>query len=223
MQQIFEQISKTPIFKSLKITEIEELISSEKMIIKSYEKDEIIRFRGEKVNEVMILLSGQVKAEMSDTQGKIIEIEEIKAPNLLAVGATFSKNSIIPVDIIAIEKSTVAFINKDEVLNLCMHNKDFLQELIEYLGTKFVFISQRLWFITLNNIKDKILFHIKGKLKDSSDDYVILEYSVEQLSHLFGVTRPSLSRAFSKLEEEGIIKKEGNKIYILNKNIFKDF
>ncbi|WP_129408167.1 Crp/Fnr family transcriptional regulator [Marinitoga lauensis] len=218
MHPLVGQFSKLEIFRKLKLSEIEELVEKNFMIIKEFEKDTLIKSRGEKISEVMILLHGKVKAEMTELDGKVIQIEDMKAPSLLAVGATFSKDARIPVDIISEEKSTIAYIPKEKIFDLCIGNKDFLKELITYLGTKFNFISQKLWFITLNNLKDKILLYIKEKRSFQDDDVIVLDYSIEQLSHLFGVTRPALSRAFSKLEQEGIIKKEGNKIYILNKD-----
>ncbi|KLO21494.1 Crp/Fnr family transcription regulator [Marinitoga sp. 1197] len=218
MHPLIERFSKLIIFRKLKLSEIEELIENNILYIKEFEKNSIIKSRGEKIEEVMLLLYGRVKTEMMEIDGKIIQIEEMKAPTIMALGATFSKNSKIPVDIISEEKTLVAYITKNKIYDLCMKNKDFLIELIEYMGTKFNFISQKLWFITLNSLKDKILYYLKEKMEDKKTEVIDLEYSVEQLSHLFGVTRPALSRAFSRLEHEGIIKKEGNKIYILDKN-----
>lgn len=223
MHPLVNQFSKLDIFKKLKLSEIEELIEKNLMIIREFEKDVLIKSRGEKIDEVMILLHGRVRTEMTEIDGKIIRIEDMAAPSILALGATFSKDSKIPVDIITEKKSTIAYIQKEKIFDLCVENKDFLKELIIYLGTKFNFISQKLWFITLNNLKDKILFYLHEKIKNENENenVIILDYSIEQLSHLFGVTRPALSRAFSRLESEGIIKKEGNKVYILDKKYFQ--
>ncbi|WGS64567.1 Crp/Fnr family transcriptional regulator [Marinitoga aeolica] len=214
--------SKMIIFRKLKIGEIENLLDKNILIIKEYEKNEIIKTRGEEIKEVMLLLKGIIKTEMTEIDGKVIQIEEIEAPNILALGATFSKSPNLPVDIITEEKCLIGYIQKEKIYELAMENKEFLIELIEHLGTKFNFISQKLWFITLNNLKDKILFYLHEKIKKNDDENVIiLDHSIEQLSHLFGVTRPALSRAFSRLESEGIIKKEGNKVYILNTKYFQ--
>ncbi|SHF02384.1 cAMP-binding domain of CRP or a regulatory subunit of cAMP-dependent protein kinases [Marinitoga hydrogenitolerans DSM 16785] len=217
MHPIVQQFSKMDIFKKLKISEIEELIEKRDIVFKEYNKNVLVKARGEEIDEIMVLIHGKIRAEMTDYNGKNLVIEEINAPSLLAISSTLAKNSELPVDIITEEKSVIGYLPKEKVFDLCIQNKEFLKELIEFLGTKFNFISQKLWFITLNNLRDKILLYISSKLK-SEDDYIILENSIEQLSHLFGSTRPALSRAFSKLESEGVIKKEGNKVYILDKS-----
>lgn len=213
--------SKMIIFRKMKMGEIEELLDKNILILKEYGVNEIIKSRGEEIDEVMLLLKGIVKTEMTEIDGKVIQIEKMTSPDILALGATFSKSSVLPVDIITEEKSLIGYIPKEKIYELAMNNKEFLMELIEHLGTKFNFISQKLWFITLNNLKDKILFYLHEKIKDSGDNEIILESSIEELSHFFGVTRPALSRAFSRLEGEGIIRKEGNKVYILNKDLIK--
>lgn len=222
MHPLLDRFSKLEIFRKLKLSEIENLLERNLLIINEYEKNYLVKSRGELLNEVMILLHGEVKTEMMELDGKIIQIEDMKGPTILALGATFSKDSTLPVDIITTEKSLIAYIKKDIIFDLCMENKEFLKELIMHLGTKFNFISQKLWFITLNNLKSKILFYLNEKRK-SNERVINLEYSIEQLSHLFGVTRPALSRAFSKLEEEGIIRKEGNIIHIINEELFTNF
>ncbi|KAF2955409.1 Crp/Fnr family transcriptional regulator [Marinitoga sp. 38H-ov] len=222
MHPLVGQFSKLEIFRKLKLSEIEKLLEKNLLIIKKYEKDSLVKARGEILNEVMILIAGKVITEMTELDGKVIQIEDMKAPTILALGATFSKDSILPVDIITTEQSLIAYIQKEIVFDLCMENKEFLKELVMHLGTKFNFISQKLWFITLNNLKSKILFYL-NELRKNNEKSIVLDYSIEQLSHLFGVTRPALSRAFSKLEEEGIIKKDGNIIHIIDEDIFINF
>lgn len=48
------------------------------------------------------------------------------------------------------------------------------------------------------------------------DNNVILPYSQEKLSDLFGVTRPALARAFGELVNQDILEIKGKKISVLN-------
>ncbi|ANQ53733.1 Crp/Fnr family transcriptional regulator [Thermosipho sp. 1063] len=217
MHPLIETFSKIEVFKKLKISQIERLVKNREIIFRRYERGELIKGRGEKINEVMVLMSGKVRGEMNDFNGKNLVVEEIKAPNFLAVNISFSREAILPVDIISEERCEVAYLKKEKIFELASENIDFLKALVEFLGSKFYFISQKLWFITLNSLKEKILIYLASKY--SGGEIVVLDKSIEQLSQLFGSTRPALSRAFSSLESEGIIRKEGNKIYILDKDV----
>ncbi|ABR30619.1 Crp/Fnr family transcriptional regulator [Thermosipho melanesiensis] len=219
MHPIIDKFSKIEVFKKLKIVELEELFKNRDIIFEEYEEGVLIKSQGEVIDEIMILINGKVKAEMTDYNGKSLMVEEIDAPNFLAINITFSKEEKLPVDIITLKKSLVAYMKKDKVFDLAMKNREFLKALVEYLGSKFYFISQKLWFVTLNSLKDKILIYLSSKF--DGREVVILDKTIEQLSQLFGSTRPALSRAFSQLEKEGIIKKEGNKVYLLDKDFFE--
>jgi CRP-like cAMP-binding protein len=71
--------------------------------------------------------------------------------------------------------------------------------------------------LTFKTIKEKIANYLLTLPKDK-DQNVTLDSSIEELSNLFGVSRPSLSRAFSELEEKKIIQKNKKKIKILDGN-----
>ncbi|MBT1247737.1 MULTISPECIES: Crp/Fnr family transcriptional regulator [unclassified Thermosipho (in: thermotogales)] len=217
MHPLIETFSKIEVFKKLKISQIERLVKNREIIFRRYKRGELIKGRGEKIDEVMVLISGKVRGEMNDFNGKNLVVEEIKAPNFLAVNISFSKEAILPVDIISEDRCEVAYLKKAKIFELASENIDFLKALVEFLGSKFYFISQKLWFVTLNSLKEKILIYLASKY--SGGEVVVLDKSIEQLSQLFGSTRPALSRAFSALESEGIIRKDGNKIYILDKDV----
>jgi DNA-binding GntR family transcriptional regulator len=57
--------------------------------------------------------------------------------------------------------------------------------------------------------------------EQNNDKFIQMNITVEELSKLFGVARPSLSRAFSELENEGIICKNGNRVNIIDKKSMK--
>jgi CRP-like cAMP-binding protein len=203
----------------LSFNSIENIIKSGDNIIKNFEKKEPILFRTEPVDDLMVLIFGEVVTEMSDFNGKVMQVERIKSPSLLAPGFVFASKNISPVDIISDEKTTILYISKSQILKYCNENQDFLKSLLEVISKKVIFLSQKLYFNSMKSIKEKIIFYLMQLYNQQGKTYeIILPVSIEEMSHIFGVARPSLSREFLKLEECGIIKKEGNKILLLNKN-----
>jgi len=213
------QISKIPLFKDLTIEEIKSLTSNDSFKTLDYEKDNIIKSRGEKLEHLMVLLYGEVKTQMSDFNGRVIQIEKLKSPTMLAIGFVFQKNNILPVDIITTKKSSVLFIKKQTLIEFSCKKEDFLESLLDHIGSKMNFLSQKLWFTTLKTIKEKILFYLLQLYNQNNHKNEFeMPVRIEELSLLFGVTRPSLSRAFSELEKNGYFKRDGKNI---NLNINK--
>lgn len=72
--------------------------------------------------------------------------------------------------------------------------------------------------LSFQTIKGKIAHFILQMLVRSGKDEFVLEKSQNELAEMFGVTRPSLSRALRELHSESIIKVDGKNIKILDKN-----
>lgn len=216
MHPYLHQISKINLFKTLSLDTLEEHIFKNSTI-KSFEKGDIIKSRGDALNYMIVLLFGKIQTEIIDFNGKIFIIEQIKAPFVPAIGFIFSKVPL-PIDIVAVEKTTILFIKKEEIFSLLMKNKEFLEIFLGNIGNKVNFLSNKLQINTLKTIREKIFYYLIHLYNQQMSDKIHLPNSLEELSQLFGIARPSLSRVFSELEREGIILKNKNEIKIINKD-----
>jgi len=216
------QVSKIPLFKNLTVEEIKSLTLENSFKSVDFEKNSVIKNRGEKLDHLMVLLFGEVKTEMSDFNGKVIQIEKMSSPTMLAIGFVFQKNNVLPVDIITTKKSSVLFIKKDSLIEFSCKKKDFLENLLNHIGGKMNFLSQKLWITSLKTIREKILFYLLQLYNQNNHkERFEMPVKIEELSLLFGVTRPSLSRALSELEKEDFFRRNG-KIIVLNINKLKE-
>jgi CRP-like cAMP-binding protein len=207
------QVSKIPLFKNLTVEEIKSLTLENSFKSVDFEKNSVIKNRGEKLDHLMVLLFGEVKTQMSDFNGKVIQIEKLKSPTMLAIGFVFQKNNILPVDIITTKKSSVLFIKKDTLLEFSFKKKQFLENLLNHIGGKMNFLSQKLWITSLKTIREKILFYLLQLYNQNNHkEQFEMPVKIEELSLLFGVTRPSLSRTLSELEKEDYFQREGKTI-----------
>jgi len=212
---VLAQISKIPLFKELTIEEIKSLTVDNSFKTADFDSDALIKSRGEKLDYLMILLYGEVKTQMSDFNGRVIQIEKLKSPTMLAIGFVFQKNNILPVDIITTKKSSVLFIKKQTLLEFSCKKKIFLENLLNHIGNKMNFLSQKLWMTSLKTIKEKILFYLLQLYNQNNHSSEFdMPIRIEELSMLFGVTRPSLSRTLSNLEKDGYFERKGKKIFL---------
>jgi len=212
---VLAQISKIPLFKDLTIEEIKSLTVDNSFKTADFDSDALIKSRGEKLDYLMILLYGEVKTQMSDFNGRVIQIEKLNSPTMLAIGFVFQKNNILPVDIITTKKSSVLFIKKQTLLKFSCKKKTFLENLLNHIGNKMNFLSQKLWMTSLKTIKEKILFYLLQLYNQNNHSSEFdMPIRIEELSMLFGVTRPSLSRTLSNLEKDGYFERKGKKIFL---------
>ncbi|MBN1119047.1 MAG: cyclic nucleotide-binding domain-containing protein [Bacteroidales bacterium] len=107
------------LFKGLTSQQIIELLNQVNYKNYYYDKNETLVCSDDEVRNLFIILEGSVRGEMTDFSGKIIKIEDIESPRMLAPAFLFGMNNRYPVDIVTNSKVTVLGIPRDSFLELC--------------------------------------------------------------------------------------------------------
>ena len=214
-KKMFNRLLFCPLFKGISPEQIELLLMSNEHQIIRFSDREIIEFRGNKTNNLWIILEGKVKGEMIDESGKLVKIEDISSPMPLAIAFIFSEKGIFPVNICANEEVKMLRIPKASVINMMQKNQQFLQNFLTMISNKANFLSDRIYFMSFKTIRQKIDHYIIDE--SGSKDSFIMRSTQQELSDFFGIARPSLARIFSELEKENIIRVEKKKIEIVNR------
>jgi len=213
---MFHQLSKTPLFRGIPTDEIPLMLGQENYSLKRYFKDDMIASSGDECNHLMILIMGSVRGEMLGNSGQILKVEDVEAPRAIASGFIFGSNNTFPVSIFANEASQILFIPKFSVLGHLRTNKVFLNNFLNSISDFIYFLSQRIYFLSFKTIREKLAQYLLN-ISSPDRDHFKMPKSHTTLSEYFGVTRPSLSRVFSNLEKEGIIRTEFKEIWILDR------
>lgn len=205
-------LTKLPLFSGFSDNDINDFLKKVNYQIKTFNKNETIFFRGDTLENVIILMNGSAKAEMQKFDGHTIIIEHFTKPQIIASAFIFGSSSILPVDLIATEKSNFLFLNKKSfIFFLENNNNKFLLNFLNDISNKTQLLSKRTWFnFTNKTISEKILTYIK---ENEKNNIIIFKPNLSELSKKFEVTRPSLSREVSSLCDKGLLTKIKNNTY----------
>ncbi len=220
MGNIFDILSGSPLFKGMDTSRLKELFENKTYHIKKFLKNEYVAFSNDPCEKLMILISGSVRGEMTEYSGKIIKIEDIVAPSPIATAFLFGKNNRVPVDIIANEQTSIMIIPKDVLIQLLQNERIFLQNFLNVISNRAQFLSQKINFLSFKTIKEKIAYYLLD-LSGSERSTFYLPVSQTSLASFFGVTRPSLARAFKELENENMILVNQKEIHIPDREKLK--
>ncbi|MDY0202291.1 MAG: Crp/Fnr family transcriptional regulator [Tenuifilaceae bacterium] len=215
---MFEVLTKSPFFVGLASNELAELFQNISHSAKSYTKGQTIIQRDDEVKHLCIVIEGVVKAEMVDFSGKILKVEEIQAPQPLAHALLFSVNNRFPVDVVALVNCKILYIPKADTLRLLQNNTIILTNFLTAVSNRAHFLTSRLWLLSFKTIKEKVAHYLLSLSKCETRTTLILSKSHQELAELFGVTRPSLTRVFGEMQDEGIIFVNRREVTILNRN-----
>ncbi|GAB4292835.1 MAG: Crp/Fnr family transcriptional regulator [Marinilabiliales bacterium] len=204
-----ESIKQCPVLKDLDMNELINIFNTVHYNIKKFDKDILIMSAGDKCTNLMILINGSVRGEMTDFDGNIVKVEDIKAPKPIAPAFLFGDSNICPVNIIANEFSQIIFIPKEEVIKMMQKNKTILNNYLNIISNRTQFLSQKVRLLSLKSLKKKIAY------------YYFTNYSNERntqqnLAEILGVTRPALARALREMEKEGIISFKRGKFKLID-------
>ncbi|MBL4560530.1 MAG: Crp/Fnr family transcriptional regulator [Labilibaculum sp.] len=213
---LYQQLSQSPVFRGISPDEMEYLLNDSQYQIKKFSKGELLAFREDKCENLMIVLKGSVKGEMLDPSGKSIKIEDIMAPYPIASAFLFGQKNQFPVNVTANEEVDVFYLSKNSVIDMFQKNKVFLTNYLNSISNRSQFLANKLMFLNFKTIKGKLANYIL-KLSAPNKTEITLPKSQSEMAQFFGVTRPSFARSLKEMEQEGLIKTNRREIKILNK------
>lgn len=215
-KNLYGVLASSAIFAGLDETTVMKILASVHYQIKSYEKDDIIANKGEPCEWLQLVIGGTVRGEMTDSEAKVLKIENVDTGQTIAVAFLYGRNARYPVNVIANTACRIFRISKSDMIKVMQHFPIVLENMLVMVSEKAQFLSGRIHFLTLKTIRGKIAAYIIQRLRPNTV-YIEFDKNQSELAEFFGVTRPSLSRAFKQLEDEKYIAVKGRTVQILNK------
>lgn len=209
-------ITRSKFFSSLTEERIREILDTIQIKESLFRKGEILAMQDEPCNRLILLTRGSVTAEMTDPAGKIIKVEDIYAPNPLAILFLFGDNNRFPVQATAREEVEALVIPKQSVLKMLSMDEQLLKNYLDISAIYASRLSQKLHFMTFRTIRQKLALYFL-RLAKQQGDTILLDRTQESLAEYFGVTRPSLSRELKKMQEDKLISMTKKQVIIHNR------
>lgn len=210
---------KVPILSSLDRDEL--LKISELILHRSYKKGEIILRDGDKLDSVVILNEGTAKAFKYATDGR----EQILY--VFTEGDFFGEQNLLSdrtatYYVEALQDAKICMLSKSNFQQLLYQYPEIAVKIIKELGERMVHLENVLQSMGVRNVDTRIhslLIEYAAKFGSRLPEGILihLPLSREGMANYLGIARETLSRKFSQLENDGIIRSVNNKeILIIN-------
>ncbi len=210
-------LKTSPIFIGIEPHDIRHMLEAIPYNEQKFAKGEILAMQDEPCNRLIILTKGFVKAEMSDASGKVVKVEDIYAPNPLAILFLFGPNNRFPVEVTARESVEALVIPQKSVLKMLQMNERLLLNFLNISAMYASMLSKKLHLMSFRTIRQKLSMYLLDLAKP---DKTLIELDRTQmaLAEYFGVSRPSLAREMANMQDEGLIEINRKHIKILERN-----
>ncbi len=198
-------LSSNYLFNGFKPRAVGDMIKTHKHRVVEYCKGDIIFSNGDVINSLLIIVKGNIVGEVIGAEGKVLHIEEFKAPDALGSAFLFGKDNTIPYDIVAKSDTRLLEIPKRNLLKFLMSDERILQNYLNIITCRAQNQSHKIKLLGLNTLKGKVAYYLNEQLKKGNSDSFVLDKTQSELAEMFGVARPSVSRVLKEMDELGII------------------
>ena len=213
MRKGYEALLRSPAFSGIDPGAIGPLLDTLGAFERGYEKGEVIRHPGDKMEAFPIVLAGSVRATLvQGDRRQIVSWFDAGEPFAEAVPTSLGR---CPVEIAATRPSRVLFIPAS-ALSSCKDPEALMlrSNLMVSMSQKVAGLSSKLGLLSEPRLADRVLGYVRT-LPSRPDGTVLLPLKYKELAEYLGVNKASLSRTIRVMEDEGIIEAKGRVIKVL--------
>ena len=211
---LMEGLYQSPLFEGLDTLTIDCLLDGA-CRLRNYVPGELVALQGDVYKSLLIVDKGMLRTEMTDPEGTKVTLEEIAASRTVAPAFIFATNNCLPVSIFAAISSSVVSIPRNKLKEIMHDNNRVLENFLGIISDRSRFLSERLRLLSFGTIKSKLRNYFLELTRDNKYGPFTMPHTHQELADIFGVTRPALSRAIRQLEDSGVVRKHGGRLYEL--------
>jgi CRP/FNR family transcriptional regulator, dissimilatory nitrate respiration regulator len=214
MKKISRILSITPLFKGLSEHDLDEIGGI--AIDRSYHRGESIFMEGDEADGFYIVTDGQVKIYKTSLDGKE-QILHIYGPgNPFGEVPVFS-GSRFPANAQALVKSRILFLPRNAFVRLIAEHPSLSMNMLGELSMRLRQFTVQIENLSLKEVPSRLASYLIVLAEEQEQsDRVTLTISKGQLASLLGTIPETLSRIFSKMSAQQLIRVEGKEIYLLD-------
>ena len=189
------------------------IITTEGEII-NYKYNEVIFNEDDICESIGFILKGKIKIVTYSNDENEIPINLLSENECFGDLLLFSSRPLYYGTAIALVNTSICYLTKQQVIELMQTNTQFLKFYLKTITNKGVELKQRNKLFAHKNIEERITFYLYN-YQSKHCDHCVYYKSITDIANFLAIPRPSLSRSLHKMEREGKIIIEKNKIRLL--------
>lgn len=211
------ELTQTELFRNITQESIIRMMKCTRAVTKEYLPQDYIFREEDKPEFLYLILEGRVSVVKDFASGRQDILYTAKA------GEVFGEDFFQPgrtkywFDAVAEEKTVVLLLPWkfffEFCSNACEHHQQINRNMLEILSEKNFYMTKKAHILSSVTLREKISVWL---LENVKEDRVELSMNREQMAAYLGVTRPSLSRELMKMQREGAISVDKDRIIVLD-------
>lgn len=219
MKKYIPVLKRTQMFAGVGDDEIAAMLSCLDATLYKYKKGEYVLRQGERLNDITVLVEGNLHIQRDDYWGKRSIL------GYITVGEMFGESYVAPEsgplinDVIAVEDSAVIFFNINRIINTCPSACRFhsivVQNLFFAISEKNRKLVQKISHMSKRSTREKLISYLSEEAKRQKSAYFTIPFNRQQLADFLSVDRSAMSNELCKMRDEGLLEFEKNRFKLM--------
>jgi CRP/FNR family cyclic AMP-dependent transcriptional regulator len=211
-----QAIKKIPLFKDLTDTNRETLISS--LILREYKKGSAILQSSDSSKDIMFVADGTVDVKLVGPNGREVIVARLNTGEFFGEIALLTGSSRTA-DVNTVEDTMILILRASDFESLLNNIPGLSHSLLVHLANRVAAASNRIADLALYDVYYRVYRTLKSLAKKDakSNELKILERPThKELASMVGTSREMVTRALTKLQEDGVILLDDKQVTILS-------
>lgn len=209
MQKYLKVLQAAALFRNMDEPDILTMLACLNVRIKEYKKDEYIWQTGDEVQQVGLVLGGEVLVIKDDLHGNRSILSSVLPGDVFGEAFSCAGLSDLPVSVLALSRCTIMMIDYKRIINTCSNTCTFHIQLIEnmlrILAEKNIALTQKIAHMSQRTTRGKLLAYLSEAAIKSPSKIFSIPFNRQELADYLCVDRSAMSSELSKLRAEGIL------------------
>lgn len=214
MKKFIPVLKSTQMFSGVGEEEIESMLSCLGARLCLFEKGDYIIRQGEHLNDIMVLVDGNLHIQKDDYWGNRSILGQITVGEMFGEAYVAPESGTVINDVIAVEKSKVIYFDVKRILTTCPSACRFHQVVVQNMffaiSEKNRKLVQKLSHMSKRSTREKLISYLSEEAKKKNSSYFTIPFNRQQLADFLSVDRSAMSNELCKMRDDGLIEFEKN-------------
>ena len=219
MKKYVSVLKRTQLFSGVGDDEISSMLSCLGAKLFTYKKGEYVLRQGEHLNDITILVEGNLHIQRDDYWGNRSILGQIAVGEMFGEAYVAPESGALLNDVVAVENSAVIFFDVKRIITTCSSACRFhamvVQNLFFAISEKNRKLVQKLGHMSKRSTREKLISYLSEEANRQNCSYFTIPYNRQQLADFLSVDRSAMSNELCKMRDEGLLEFDKNQFRLL--------
>ena len=217
MKKYVSVLKRTQLFAGVGDDEIASMLSCLGARLYTYKKGEYVLRQGEHLNDIIVLVNGNLHIQKDDYWGNRSILGQIAVGEMFGEAYVAPESGALLNDVVAVDDSAVIFFDVKRIIttcsSVCRFHAMVVQNIFFAISEKNRKLVQKLGHMSKRSTREKLISYLSEEAKRHNSSSFTIPFNRQQLADFLSVDRSAMSNELCKMRDEGMLE--------FNKNQFK--